>query len=166
MINSTSSFHTAKIPRRTNRSWRLERLHHAFQNRFGSFGRQSDRKGCVGIRPHQNQHRDLSPPVGEIDINLAEVRFQPLTGFVIEWDERFALIDSMLPNESANRVVTAGIAVLIPQPFKDPHRRMPLFWRLRLVVGENLSYPLMKRSQLGSRLSLTPRRSLWLPFAP
>jgi len=109
---------------------KLKRLNHAFQNRFGAFRRQRDRKRCVGIRPDQNQHRNLSPSVGEIDINLAEVRFQPLAGIVIQRDECFAFIDAVVPNESTNRVVATGIAVLVPQPFKNPHRRMPLFGRL------------------------------------
>lgn len=133
----------------------LERLHHAFEDRFGPFGRQSDRKRRVGIRPRQNQHRHLPPAVGKVDGNLAEVRFQPLAGSVIERDERLAFFVAVLLDEPANRVVTAGVAVLVPQPFKQPHRRVPLLGRLRLVVGENLQDPVMKRTQ--------PRRNLLPP---
>ena len=132
-----------------NTTEELEGLYHPFQNRFGSFRWQSDRKRRVRVRPHQDQHRNLSPSVGKIDVNLAEVGFQPLPGTVIQWDERLALIASMLLDEPANGIVTARIALLVPQPLEDPHRRMPLLWRLRLVVGENLPKPLMKRPQSG-----------------
>lgn len=135
----------------------LEGLHHAFEDRFGSFRRQSDRERCVGMRPHQNQYRNLSSPLGEVDVNLAEIRFQPLAGIVIQRDERFAFVVAMLLDESADRVVTARIAVLVPQPFEDPHRRMPLLRRLRLVVGEDLQNPLMTRTQAGRDLLPPPR---------
>ena len=108
----------------------------------------------------------MSPPVGEIDINLAEVRFQPLAGIVIQRDECFAFIDAVNPNESTNRVVAAKIAMLVPQPFKNPHRRMPLFGRLRFILVEDLKNSLMKRPQPGGRLSLTLRIGLRLPLAP
>ncbi len=68
---------------------------------------------------------------------------------VIQWDECLAFFGPMLLDEPADRIVTACIAVLVPQPFKDPHRRMPLLRRLRLVIGENLQNPIMKRSQPG-----------------
>ena len=132
-----------------NTAEELEGLHHPFQNRFGSFRWQSDRKRRVRVRPHQDQHRNLSPSVGEVDIDFAEIRFQPLTRIVIQWDERLAFIRPVFLDKPANGVVTARIAVLVPQPLEDPHRRMPLLRRLRLVVAENLQNPLMKRPQSG-----------------
>jgi len=127
----------------------FECLHHPFQNRFGSFRSQSDRKRRVRVRPHQDQHRNLSPSIGEIDIDFAEIRFQPLTRIVIQRDERLAFIGPMLFDKPANGVVTARIALLVAQPLENPHRRMPLLRRLRLVVAENLQNPLMKRPQSG-----------------
>lgn len=144
----------------------LERLHHAFENRFGPLGRQSDRERRVGIRPHQNQHRHLPPPVGKVNVNLAEVRFQPLAGSVIEWDERLPFFAAVLLDEPANRVVTAGVVVLVPQPFKQPHGRVPLLGRLRFIVGENLHNPLMKRTQAWRDLLPPTRIRLRFSCAP
>ncbi len=136
---------------------KVERLHHAFQNRLGPFGRQRDRKWRVGIRPDQNQHRNLSSSVGEIDINLTEVRFQPLAWFMVERDKRLAFFGPLFVHEPANRVVSAGVGMFIAKPLENPHRRMPLLGRLRLVLRENLQNPIVKRSQFGSRLRLPPR---------
>jgi len=136
---------------------KLKRLHHAFKNRLGAFGWQRDRKWRVGVRPDQNQHRNLSPPIGKIDGNLAEVRFQPLAGIVIQWDERLAFVGPLLLDEPANRVVPAPVGVFVAKPLENSHRRMPLLGRLRLILGENLQNPLMKQSQHGRRLRLPPR---------
>jgi hypothetical protein len=144
---------------------KLKRLHHAFQNRLGAFGWQRDRKRRVGVRPDQNQHRNLSPPVGKIDIDLAEVGFQPLAGIVIQWDKRLAFFGPLLVHEPTNRVVTTPVGVFIAKPLEDPHRSMPLLRRLRLVLRENLQNPIVKRSQLGSRLRLPPRVTSRFPCA-
>ncbi len=140
----------------------FEGLHHAFQNRFGPFRRQSDRKRRVRVRPDQNQHRNLSPPVGEVDVNLAEVRFQPLAGIVIQRDKRLAFIDPMLLDEPANRVVSAFVGVFVPQPLEDSHRGMPLLRRGRLVLGQNPPNQIMKRPQLRYRLTLPLPIRPWL----
>ena len=143
---------------------KLERLHHAFQNRFGSFRRQSDRKRCVGIRPHQNQHRNLSSPVGKININLAEVRFQPLAGIMVQRDKRLAFFGPMLLHEPANRVVSTSVGVFITQPLEDPHCRVPLLRRGRFILGQNLPNQIIKRPQLRSRLPFPFPIRPWLAF--
>ena len=99
----------------------LEGLYHPFQNRFGSFRWQSDRKRHVRVRPHQDQHRNLSPSIGKIDGNLAEVGFQPLPGTVIQRDERLASIRSMLLDEPAIVVSSVGISSL-NYPHRTPAR--------------------------------------------
>ena len=84
---------------------------------------------------------------------------------MIQRDERLAFFGPMFLDEPANGVVTTRIALLVPQPFKEPHRRMPLLRRLRLIIGENLKNPLAKRPQSGGRLPLPLRILPRLPLA-
>jgi len=96
----------------------LERLRHAFENRFRPLRRQSDREGRVRVRPHENQHIDLPPPVREVDCDLAEVRLDPLPGSMVQRDERLLLRPTLLLHESPHRVVSARVAFLVPQPLE------------------------------------------------
>lgn len=134
----------------------LERLRHAFQNRLRPLRRQSNRKRSVRVRPHQDQHADLPPTVREVDRDLAEVCFDPLARSMVQRDERLLLRPAMPLHKPPHRVVPAGVA-LVTQPLEDPHRRVTLLRRLVLIVPENRQNPLVKRTQLRSRLRLPPR---------
>jgi hypothetical protein len=57
---------------------KLEPLHHACQDRFGTLARQSQRERTIRVRPYQHQHGYLLAPLGKIDVDVPEVRFQPL----------------------------------------------------------------------------------------
>ena len=60
----------------------VEPLHHPFQDRLGSLARQSHGERTVRVRPHQQQHRNLPPPFGKVDVDVAKVRFQTLARIV------------------------------------------------------------------------------------
>ena len=90
----------------------------------------------------------------EPDRRRRNLWWDPLAGIVIQGNEGLAFFRPMFLDEPADRVVTTRIAVLVTQPLKNPHRRMPLLRRLRLVIGENLKNPIVKRPQSGGRLPL------------
>jgi hypothetical protein len=65
------------------------------QDRLGAFGRQSNSERAIGIGPGREQHGNEPAAVGEIDVDVTEVGFEPLSGIVIERDERHALRPSL-----------------------------------------------------------------------
>jgi len=139
-----------------NATEKLERLCHAFKDGFSPLSRQSNREGSVRIRPHQNQHVDLATTARKVDVNLAEVRFNTLSRIMIQRNERLAFRLPMLLHKATHRVVAALVtpaiasivAVLIPQPLEDSHRRMTLLRRRRLIPLHNLQNLSLERSQL------------------
>jgi hypothetical protein len=58
----------------------------------------------------------------------------------------------MLLNETSNRVVLTDVTFVVPQAYKYPHPRVPLLRRSRFVQLQDLQNPIMKQSQLRSRL--------------
>lgn len=89
------------------------------------------------MRPHQNQDRNGPTALGEIDVDLAEIRFHPLARIVRQRNERLSLALTPLGHVTSHRVVAA----LIPlgfQPLEDPHRRVALLRRRLFIIGENL----------------------------
>ena len=137
----------------------LECLRHAFQNRFSPLSRQSDREGSIRIRPHQNQHVDLPASVRKVDLNLAEVRFDTLAWIVVQRNERLAFRLTMPLHKATHRIVaplvTPDVRVLVPQPLEDPHRRVTLLRRGRLILFQDLQNPSLERPQLRSPLTRT-----------
>lgn len=65
------------------------------------------------MRPDQNQHIDFPTSFREIDLNLAEVGFDSLTGLMIEWDEGLFVLLTMLDDKPAHGGITSRIAVFI-----------------------------------------------------
>lgn len=135
----------------------LEGLRHPLQNRLGPLRRQSHGKGSVRIRPDQDQYVHLAAAGREIDLDLAEVRLDPLTRFVMQRDECLLRGPLVLIHEPPHRVVPAGVPMLIPQPLENPHPRVTLLRRSRLVLLEHRQDRLVKSPQLGSRLPLPLR---------
>lgn len=92
---------------------KLEGERHSFQNGFCSLGGKGHGKRCVRMRPDQNQYIDFPTSFREIDLNLAEVGFDSLTGLMIEWDEGLFVLLTMLDDKPADGGITSRIAVLI-----------------------------------------------------
>jgi len=114
----------------------LEASNHALQNGFRTLRRQSHGKRGVRVRPHQDQHRNGPTALGEIHVDLPKIRFHPLARIVHERNERLSLPPATLGHVASHRVVAALISLGF-QPLEDPHRRVTLLPRRRLVLGED-----------------------------
>ena len=62
------------------------------------------------------QHRDPLPAIRKINIDVPEISFQTLTGIVGQRNKCFPLLFAVSFDVSANLVVTALVAVFIPEP--------------------------------------------------
>jgi hypothetical protein len=109
----------------------------AVQDRLGALRRQGDGEGAVGVRPGDQQDGHTPAAVGEIDVDMAEVRFETLAGVVIERDERRRLRSALAADVIADALVATGVAVLVAQAAHDLGDRMPLFTGRRLVGAED-----------------------------
>src|SRR5262245_9504519 len=121
----------------------VERFDQALKDGLGPLGGKRDGEGAVGVTPSRDEDTHLSPAVGEVHTDVSEVRFKPLTGCVIEWDECLALVESPLLEVSLDRVVAAGVAVFGDESPVDLTGGVPLLgWRgeiLRQDVIDNVS---------------------------
>ena len=135
-------------------SEKFKSLTHTFENRFGPLSRQSNRKRSVRIRPHQNQHADLPATIRKVDSYLTEVRFDSPARSVIERNEGLPFRCAMLLHEATNSVISTRIIMFVPQPHKDPRRRVTLLRRGTFILLQNLPNQVMKRPQLRSGLPL------------
>ncbi len=120
---------------------------HPVQNRFGPLGRQGHHERAIGIRPCQQQHGNLSATVGKVDVDVAEIDFDPLARIVRKRNERLTPAAAILRHVTPYLIVAARVA-LFGQTTKDLHRRMTLFRRLVLVAFENLINPRLEPAQL------------------
>ena len=142
----------------------LEASNHPLQNGFRTLRRQGHGKRGGRVRPHQDQHPNGSTALGEIDVDLAEVRFHPLARIVRQRNERLTLPPATLGHVPSHRIVAA----LIPlgfQPLEDPHRRVTLLPRRRFILREDRSDNAQIRPQPAVMLPL-PGIPLRLPVAP
>src|SRR5579871_3779410 len=108
------------------------------QDRLGAFAGQGDGERRVGVTPGDDQNRDLPPTVREVDVNVAEVGLGTNARSVLQRDERFPAVQSLLLQVAADLVVLAGVALLGDQTPVDLTGGMPLLTRGRLIGGENL----------------------------
>jgi len=134
----------------------FETSNHAFQNGFRTLCRQRYDKRVVRIRPHQNQNRHATAAIGEIDVDLAEIRLHALPRIVGQRYERLTLSLTTLGHVTPHRVVFAPIPFGF-QPLEDPHRRVALFRRRLLVCRENLVDQINELAQLRAMLILPLR---------
>ena len=132
-----------------NRAKELEGSHHARQDRFGALTGQGQDKGVVGVGPDGDQEGDQASAGGEIDMDVAEIGFEPLAGGMSQGDEGLAVPPAVLPEVTLDLAVAAGVAVFGAQAAKHPHGGVPLFGRSVLVVGQDLVDDGMQGSQDG-----------------
>jgi hypothetical protein len=112
----------------------MERLVQAMQDRFGALARQRDREGTIRVAPSRDQDRHEPAALGEVDMNVAEVGFEPLTRIVIEWDECLALRARLRRDVSPDATIAAAVALLVTQAAKNLGGRVSLLGR-RLLIG-------------------------------
>jgi hypothetical protein len=113
-----------------------ERLDQTMQDGLGAFGRQCDSERAIGVGPGREQYRHQSAAVGEIDVDVTEVGFEPLAGIVIERNERHALRPSLGQQILPDALVAAGVVVLVAQTAENLGDRVPLLAG-RVLVGLN-----------------------------
>jgi hypothetical protein len=106
----------------------------AVQDRLGALARHGQRERTIGIRPGHQQHGDLAAAVGEIDVDVTEVGFEPLAGVVVQRDKRLASRQVLGKHVMTDALVAAGIAVLGAQPPENLGDRVPLLAR-RVGIG-------------------------------
>jgi hypothetical protein len=106
-----------------------EGFNQAVQDRFGAFGGQCQGEGAIGVAPGDEQNRHELAALGEIHIDVAEVRFETLARIMVERDERLAGARTLAPNVESYALRAAAIAVLIAEAAKDPGGRVPLLAR-------------------------------------
>jgi hypothetical protein len=115
-----------------------ERLDQAMQDRLGAFGRQGHGERTIAIGPGREQHGNEPAAVREIDVDVAEVGFEPLSGIVVERDERRALGPSLGQQILPDALVAAGVVVFVAQAPENLGDRVPLLAGRVLVGTHNL----------------------------
>ena len=74
----------------------LEGRDHAFEDRLGALKWQGQNEGIIGVGPGGDEKGDLPPALGEVNVDVTKIGFEPLAGKMSQRDERFALSTSML----------------------------------------------------------------------
>ena len=97
----------------------LEPLHHAFQNRFGSLAWQCHGERTIRVRPNQPEHRDQLTPPGTTNVKVPKRRFPATARITCHRDKRLDVLPLGLAHIATHGIVTAGITMLVMQPFED-----------------------------------------------
>jgi hypothetical protein len=126
----------------------LETLHHAFQDRFGTFARQGHGEGIIRVRPDQHEHRDLLSALGKVNVDVAEICFEPLARIARERDKSLDVLASHFADVAAHGIVAAKVAVLVAQSLKNTAEGVPLLGRRMFIVRKNLLYALIEAAEL------------------
>ena len=78
------------------------------------------------------------PALGEVDVDVTEIGFEPLTGEMSQRHEGFLMVRLMSPDVTLHLGITAVVAVLVAEATEHLHGRVPLLGRGLLVVGQDL----------------------------
>jgi hypothetical protein len=133
----------------------LEALHQAVPNGLSPLRRQGHCERTVRVRPSEQQHRHLASALGEVRVDVAEVRFETLARIVVQRDERLAPPRGLPIDIAADPVVAAGVAVLVAQPPVDLGSGVLLLGRRRHVGLQD---------HLDHRLERIEDRRHWSPL--
>jgi hypothetical protein len=74
----------------------LEGRDHAFEDGLGAFEGEGQHEGGVRVGPGRDQERHEPATFGEVDVDMAEIGFEPVTGKMPQRDERFLMPASVL----------------------------------------------------------------------
>jgi len=110
----------------------------AVEDGLGALGRQSQGEGTIGIPPGHEQDRDELAALGEIDMDVAEVRFEALAGIVVEGDEGLSRARLQGANVEANAFGTARVVVLVAETAEDLGGGMALLPRCGLIGAKDV----------------------------
>lgn len=115
-----------------------EGLDQSVQDRLGAFTRQGQGERAIGVGPGHHQHRHLLTAGGEVDIDVAEVGFETLSGSVVQRNKRLTAAVLLAEHIVPHALVAPGEAVLITQTAKQLGHRVPLLARRLGVAPKNL----------------------------
>ena len=82
-----------------------------------------------------DEERDQPAAVGEVDVDVTEIGFEPLAGEMPQRDEGLLMSASMFAQIALHLAITAGVAVLVAEAAEHLHGGVPLLGRGLLVVG-------------------------------
>ena len=127
------------------------------QNRLGAFGRQRQGERRVRVTPGDDQDRNLTPALGEVDVDVAEVGLGTHARPMLQRDEGLAAVESSLPEVAADLIVLAGVPLLGDQTPVNLRGGVPLLARGGLIGGKDLIHKWSKRPEHRSRPRLDKR---------
>jgi hypothetical protein len=130
-----------------DRTEELEGRDHPLEDRLGTFEGQRQDEGGVGVRPGRDQKRHEPAALGKINVDVPEIGFETLTWRVGQWDERFLMPASMLPEIALDLSVPAAVGVLVAEPPEELGGGVPLLGGCGLVVAKDLVDDLLDRPQ-------------------
>jgi hypothetical protein len=126
---------------------KLEPQDHPRQNRLRLLARQRHGEAVARVTPRQQQHRDLLSSLGEVHVDMAEVRLQPPARRMRQRDERLTLDPTDLTDISPDLIVAARVALLVPQTTIELRRRVLLLAGGSLILHQDLLDPHLVRTQ-------------------
>ena len=85
----------------------LEGRDHAVEDGLGALDGQRQDEGGVGVGPGGDEEGDQAPALGEVDVDVTEIGFEPLTGEMSQRHEGFLMSAPMSPDVALHLGVTA-----------------------------------------------------------
>jgi hypothetical protein len=116
----------------------LEGRDQALEDRLGALERERQDEGSVGTGPGGDEEGDRASAVGEVDLDVTEIGFEPLAGEMPQRHEGFLMSSPMPPDVASHLAITTVIAVLVAETTEHLHGRVSLLGRGPLVVGQDL----------------------------
>ena len=114
----------------------LEGGDHPFEDGLGPLERQGQDERGIGVGPGGDQERDGPAAVGEVDVDVAEVGLEAMSGQMAEGDEGLAMSPPVPEHIALDLGIPAGIGMLVAEATMDLRGGVPLLGRGILVVGE------------------------------
>src|SRR5512135_1503233 len=102
---------------------------HPFEDGLGALERQRDHERGVGVGPGGDEEGDEPAAVGEVDVDVAEIRLEALAREMAQGDERLLPPPPVLEHIALHLGVPAGVAVFVAEAAKDLGGGVPLLGR-------------------------------------
>jgi hypothetical protein len=115
-----------------------EGFNQTVQDRLGPFSRQGQGKGAVGVCPGDHQNGNELAALGEIDVDVTEVRFQALARVVVQRDKSLRRAWLLAADIQANPFGPAGVAMFVAEAAEELGGRVPLLPGCLLVGAEQV----------------------------
>src|SRR5207244_10486458 len=93
----------------------LKRRDHAFEDRLRALEGERQHKRGIRVGPGRNQEGDQASTVGKVDVDMAEISFEPPSRKMPQGNERFLVLASMLEDIALHLRVTTAVTVLVAE---------------------------------------------------